>query len=273
MLTLTDAVVEGPDGAVPVRWYRPACPVAPTLLWLHGGGFFRGDLDQPESDAVATALAERGVPVVAVGYRLGPVPGMPWVGRSGTRARRPAPAAHDEVVHVYRSVAERAARGVVLGGASAGACLAAAVTGTLTSTGLDIPAPVGTVLAYGFFHARLPRDAGVLRSVRGHRRLTHAPWALDAANRAYAGTERMRTDRRAFPGGHPVDGFPPTLLVDADLDAMRGSGEQFAAELTAASVPVDRHVLPRSRHAFLNRPGTPDFTTAVDHIATWTAAR
>ena len=43
---------------------------APTLVWVHGGGFFRGDLDLPESDAVARALAERGLPVVTVGNRL-----------------------------------------------------------------------------------------------------------------------------------------------------------------------------------------------------------
>lgn len=269
-MTVADTSVRGPHGPVPLRRYEPAEPTSPTLLWLHGGGFFRGDLDQPESDAVARALVARGVPVVTVDYRLGPLPGLPGVGRRGPRARLGAPAAHDEVVAVYRSLVADAPRGIVVGGASAGACIAAAVSGTLSSTG---HAPVGAVLAYGSFHARLPRDPAVLRSVRGHRRLTHAPWALDAANRADAGPRHAAGDRRAFPGGHPVTGFPATLMLDADRDAMRGSGDRFAAELRAGAVPLDRRVLPGSRHAFLNRPASPDFAAAVDHIASWTTAR
>ena len=269
-MTVADDFVNGPHGPVPVRRYEARVPTAPTLLWLHGGGFFRGGLDQPESDAVARVLAERGIPVVAVDYRLGPLPGLAWIGRRGPRARLAAPAAHDEVLAVYRSVVVDAPRGVVVGGASAGACIAAGVAGTMSS---EADRPVGTVLAYGFFHARLPRDPVVLRSVRGHRRLTHAPWALDAANRTYAPGRRTLGDRRAFPGGHALPGFPPTLMLDADRDAMRPSGERFADDLRRAAVPVHRQVLAGSRHAFLDRPGTTDFDLAIDRIATWMVAR
>lgn len=59
---------------VPVRWYEPwpgsAAAPGPTLLWLHGGGFFRGGLDQPEAHDVARSLAARGVRVATVDYRL-----------------------------------------------------------------------------------------------------------------------------------------------------------------------------------------------------------
>ena len=46
---------------VTVRWYEPwpgtSAPAGPTLLWLHGGGFFRGGLDQPEAhDVLGTRL-------------------------------------------------------------------------------------------------------------------------------------------------------------------------------------------------------------------------
>ncbi|ROP66405.1 alpha/beta hydrolase [Curtobacterium sp. ZW137] len=274
-VSLADDLVAGPSGPVPLRRYEPAAvrPGSPTLLWLHGGGFFRGDLDLPESDAVARALAARGVPVVTVDYRLSPLPGMPWAARRGPRARTPFPLAHREVLAAYRAVSEAASDGVVLGGASAGACLAAAAalaaSGTPASD--DLPAPVGAFLAYGFFHSRTPRVPAITRTVRGHRRLTHAPWALDAANRAHARNGDARADPRAFPGGHPLDAFPPTLLVDAEHDTMRASGERFAAELTAAGVQVVRHVLAGSRHAFLNRPGTPDSTHAIDLASAWLA--
>lgn len=270
-VTLQDDEVAGPAGPVPIRGYRPTVVRAgsPTLLWLHGGGFFAGDLDLPESDAVARALAARGVPVVTVDYRLSPLPGLPLVGRRGPRARTPFPLAHQEVLAAHRSVREQASDGVVLGGASAGACLAAAAALAVAD---DEPAPVGVFLAYGFFHARTPRDPAITRTVRGHRRLTHAPSALDAANRAHARTRGARADARAFPGGHPLHAFPRTLVIDADHDTMRASGERFAAELTAAGVDVERHVLAGSRHAFLNRPGTPDSSAAIELATAWLAA-
>jgi acetyl esterase len=261
---VVDDTVVGPHGEVPIRRYRPAGPAvaAPTLLWLHGGGFFAGDLDLPESHAVALALARRGVPVVTADYRLGPLPGMPWVGRRGPRGRRRWPVPHDDVVAVQRVLRAESSAGLLLGGASAGACLAAGVAAGLVAGGAE--ALDGLVLAYGFFHARLPRDRAVQRRVRGHRRVTHAPWGLDRANRVHGG--EALGEARAFPGGHDLAGFPPTLMVDADRDAMRASGDRFALELGAAGVALERHVLTESRHAFLNRPGTEDFRQAVDLV-------
>ncbi|MBF4607687.1 alpha/beta hydrolase [Curtobacterium sp. VKM Ac-1393] len=262
-VTITGGRVEGPDGPVPIRHYRLADDDGvPTLVWLHGGGFFRGSLDQAESDAVARALAARGVPVVAVDYRLGPLPGMPWIGRTGPRARRRAPHARDEVAAVLHHLADATPAGLVLGGASAGACLAATAV-------RDAPPVVGAVFAYGFFHGRLPHDPGVQRLVRGHRRLTHAPLLLDAANRTYAGP----LGDGAFPAPEDLGAFPRTLMIDAELDTMRSSGDRFARQLGAAGVAVERHVLPESRHAFLNRPGSSDFAAAVDLIASWVVRR
>jgi acetyl esterase/lipase len=81
------------------------------------------------------------------------------------------------------------------------------------------------------------------------------------------------TDSFAFPGGHALHGFPPTLMINADRDPMRASGDQFAAELLAAGVDVEHHVLPDTRHAFLNRPHLDAFTTAIDLMASWSLTR
>lgn len=256
------AVIAGPGGAVPVRRYGR--PDGPTLVWLHGGGFFHGGLDQPESHAVAGALADRGLSVVTVDYRLAPLPGLPWVGRTGTRPRARWPHAHDDVVAVVQDARRRTPGPLLLGGASAGACLASTATLGLLDAG---DPPDGVVLAYGFHHARLPRDRTVQRTVRGHRRVTHAPWALDIANRN-AVPRGSLLERTAFAGGQDLAAFPPTLAVDAASDAMRASGERFAAELVSAGTSVERHVL-ADRHAFLNRPGTPAFVAAIDLIGTW----
>jgi acetyl esterase len=259
-------------GADSLRWYRPdpeGRVAGPTLLWLHGGGFFRGSPAQPEAHDVARVLADRGVTVVTVAYRLAPVPGIGHLRRGRAereRFRRPL----DDVLAALRRTATESPEGVVIGGASAGACLAAAATLHAIDDGA---VPTGAVFAYGFFHATHPRNGDRAHRSRGHRRITHAPWALDVANRNHAGSRQALADRYAFPGGHDLAGFPPTLLVHADRDAMRTSGDRFAAELSAAGADVERHVLPGSAHAFLNRPGSPAFTSGTALIAEWMQRR
>lgn len=67
-----DAEVEGPRGAIPVRYYYPVeQEAAPAIVYVHGGGFVLGNLDT--HDRVCRILAQNaGVPVVAVDYRLSP---------------------------------------------------------------------------------------------------------------------------------------------------------------------------------------------------------
>ena len=52
-------------------WAPPAEPGAhlPVMVWVHGGGFFRGAASEPLYDGAA--LARRGVVLVSVQYRLG----------------------------------------------------------------------------------------------------------------------------------------------------------------------------------------------------------
>jgi len=257
------------DHAVPLRWYRPvsgATSTTPTLLWLHGGGFFRGSPDLPEAHIVAQVLARQGMVVATAGYRLAPLPGLGWVPSLGRQQRVRFPVPLDDVLAAYREVRAAAPGGVILGGASAGACLAAAAALSAVDEGVG---PAGAVFAYGFFHAAHPRTRDSQHRSQRHRRVTHARWALDAMNRSYAGSSDALTNRRAFPGGHDVGGFPPTLLVNAEHDTMRASGDLFATELRDAGVDVEHHVLPGTRHAFLNRPGLAPFDTAVSMIVTW----
>ncbi|MFC5929094.1 alpha/beta hydrolase [Cryobacterium melibiosiphilum] len=269
MPTVSTAGIALPE-PVPVQWYRPT-PVGrpslgPTVLWLHGGGFFRGSLDQPEAHAVAQSLAGHGLSVATVGYRLAPTPGLSWMKTRASIPRGRFPLPLDDVLAAYRSVSAQSPGGVILGGASAGACLAAAAALRATDEGWP---PVGAVLAYGFFHAAHRRTADVQQRATGHRRITHAVWALNAMNRNYAGSRTELNNRLAFPGGHDLHEFPRTLSINAEKDNMRASGDAFASELVDVGVEVQRHVLPGTRHAFLNRPGTDAFATAVSLIAEW----
>ncbi len=188
-----------PHSLVPVRWYGPSpidrSTLGPTLLWLQGGGFFRGGLDQPEAHAVAQSLAHQRLSVATVDYRLAPAPGMSWMKTRAALPRGRFPLPLNDVLAAYRNVRAQSPRGVILGGASAGACLAAAATLGATDEGLP---PVGAVLTYGFFHAAHRRTENVQQRAHGHRRVTHSVWALNAMNRNYAGSQAELANRLAF---------------------------------------------------------------------------
>lgn len=218
---------------------------------------------------MALALAGKGVAVVSVDYRLAPLRGLNWLCRGGDSPRGRFPLPMEDLVTQLREVSRQSAEGLIRGGASAGAYLAASAALRTLKMDLNLG---GVILAYGFFHALHPRPAEIQRRVRGHRRITHARWVLNALNRNYAGVTAL-SDRFAFPGGHDVSGFPDTLMINADRDSMRASGDLFAAELRGAGADVEHHMRPESRHAFLNRPGVQDFTTAIELMASWCVDR
>ena len=258
---MTDVTVAGPRGPVPTRHYAPPAGVAAAsgapIVWVHGGAFVKGGLDQRETHEVAAALAGEGFRVVTVGYRL-------TTRAQVRRVRYPMPL--DDVVAVVRSVQAENPDGVILGGASAGACLSAATVLRIAGE-----APLrGVFFAYGTFHAVLPvASAKLLSAVRGIRRYTHRPTLIGLMNLNYAGSRSAMREAFAFPGGHDLSGFPPSLLVDAESDMMRASGSAFARELGEAGVPVEYHVMDGASHAFLHRPRDPAFPRGLRLIADW----
>lgn len=273
-LLTVQVIVTRPRGPVLTRCYRPPATAStvltPTLVWLHGGAFFAGGLDGPESEAFARALAGRGVRVVTADYPLAPLLSTCWPfpDRSASGVPRSHFPAQVQYVSAVLTQVRAAFTGpVLLGGASAGACLAAGAAAAATAAGARLD---GVVLAYGFFHARLPPRPRALRArLRGRRRFTHTRWPMLAMNLNYAGSRARLSDPSAFPGGHHLVDFPPTLLLDADRDGMRASSSLFATDLAAAGVPVEHRVLPDAVHGFLGRPNEGDFTAGVDVIARW----
>ena len=257
----TDVTVDGPHGGIRTRRYLPPAgvPVASTapIVWVHGGAFVSGGLDQRETHEVARALALEGFRVVTVDYRL-------TTRAQVRRIRYPVPL--DDVVAVVREVQRENPGGVILGGASAGACLSAA---TVLRIRGEVPL-VGVFFAYGTFHGALPKPSAELRSrLTGRRRYTHTPPLIGLMNLNYAGSRAAMLEAFAFPGGHEVSGFPPSLLVDAERDIMRASGSAFAKELGDVGVPVDYHVMEGAGHAFLHRPRDPAFPKGIRLIAEW----
>ncbi|QLD11467.1 alpha/beta hydrolase [Microbacterium oleivorans] len=254
--------VAAADGLV--RVYPAAQPTGGGLVWMHGGGFAHGDLDMPESDAVARGLAARGTTVVSVDYRLAAV------GGSDNRY----PAASDDVLRAWEWTRDNAERWGVdrlaIGGASAGANLAAGATLRLIAAERALPELV--VLAYPTLLAVQPAPGLALRA------------ALDAhPEHDRFGTDVVRTMYENYLGtsviGAPIAAvpalasaaelaqFPPVLMINSEIDELSVSGEVFAATLRSAGRPIDLVVEPGTDHGHLNRPELPGADASIGRIA------
>jgi acetyl esterase len=271
---IENLTVAGPHGSIPVRTYVPS-NATQGLVWVHGGAFAFGDIDQPESDWVARQLAARGVAVVTVDYRLAPVPewasavmGVPV--RGGIHY----PVASEEVTAAFTWAATLvpvlSAGDWSLGGASAGANLSAGAALRMRDEGAALPRTL--LLAYGLFHSELPplrtELATKCESLPPGQGL-FTPDMVQMINLNYAGDPSQLTAVYAFPGGHDLEGLPPTFLLNADVDSLRASGDQFGSELAAAGVDVLIVRETGTQHGHLDNPTLPAATRSIERMATW----
>ena len=268
-LAVADHRIDGPHGTLTVRVYTPGGRVGAGLVWAHGGAFHGGDLDMPESDWVARRLAERGVAVVAVDYRLAPVP--EWSGDRTPADRAHYPVASEEVTAAFRwaTASDTGAPFWAIGGASAGATLTAGATLRLRDTGQPLPQAV--VLVYPVLHAELPPMAAELAAKV---RTLPDPGAAGAEavrrmNLHYVRGPAALSEPYAFPGGHDLTGLPPTFILNSDIDSLRASGQRYGAELAAAGVDIVMIREDGTRHGHLNEPGDPAAARSIDRIADW----
>ncbi len=243
-----DLAVPGPHGPVPVRVYEPggADTARPALLWMHGGAFVFGDLDMAEADRTAREVCVRaGGVVVSVDYRLA-VGGV----------HHPVPL--DDCVAAARWLRDSAAElgvdvdRIHVGGASAGANLAVATTLRLRDE--DSWQPTSLLPVYPVLHAELPAPSDEVAA-----RLDEIPAVLrftaestGGINANYLGGPLSLADGYSFPALADVTGLCPTLLINAEYDDLRTSGEAFTAQLERAGVEVRQVLATGMLHGFLN---------------------
>lgn len=272
--SIQDQQIDGPHGRIPVRTYLPA-EATRGLVWAHGGAFAFGGLDDAESDWVARALAERGTAVVAVDYRLAPV--TAWASAMLGAPERDGvhfPVASEEVGAAYlwatTLVPTIDTDSWALGGASAGANLAAGAALRLRDVGG--PRPASLVLAYGLFHAELPALSAELAATVAAlppEKGVFTPELVQLINSNYVGDVDPLTTAYAFPGGHDLTGLPPVFLLNAELDSLRASGERFAVELAEAGNDLLIIREPGVGHGHFSAPDEDAATRSIDRVATW----
>ncbi|MBF6621517.1 MAG: alpha/beta hydrolase [Patulibacter sp.] len=253
--------VDGGDGPLPARLYRPGGPNEPTVTWqaederlpllvfFHGGGFILGDLDS--HDAVCRMFCRfGGMLVLSVAYRLAP--------------EHPFPAGVDDAIASFRWAVDNAASlgadadRIAVGGDSAGGNFSAVVAQADARS--ERPALALQVLLYPAVDF-VDRSASRERFGRGfYLEAGSMDWveANYLPPEATQSEEFDRADPRLSPVRASVDdlrGVAPAIVVTAGFDPLRDEGEAYARRLSEAGVPVLARRIPDLIHGFANTLG------------------
>lgn len=216
-------------GAIRVRLYEPTGPrLRPLHVFLHGGGWCVGDLDQRDPRCRSIA-AGAGCVVASVDYRMAPENAYPVPLEDCYAALR-------WLVDHAGELGVDAAR-VSVGGESAGANLAAVVALLCRDRGgpslvfqwLDVPATDLTLsqpsidrLGAGYGLTKLDMERYIAAYLRD----------LDPADPYVSPLHH-----------HDLSGLPPALVMTAELDPLCDDGHAYVARLRGAGVEVEHHHL------------------------------
>lgn len=242
-----DLVIPAADGArLPARVYAPlhAPETDELVVWLHGGGWYVGDI--PTFDRVARRLANTsGAKVLLAEYRLAPEHRWP-VQTDDARA----------IVSWSRAAgAEQLAidpARVVLGGDSAGGQLAVVAARHAATDGLP---PLRALLAvYPALDPAL--TSASQREFADGPMLTRAD--MERCWRFYLGdADRADPDVAPLLAGD-LGALPPAWVAVAEIDPLRDDGLALAERLGDAGVAVQTRVFAGMTHGFLRWGGVVD---------------
>jgi len=222
------------SGSAPARCYQPAGDARGLVLYLHGGGWVCGALD--DYDAFARLLAaESGCAVLMLDYRLAPEHPFPagledsedallWIQQAGMQRllgkRAPLIVSGDSAGGNLGIAAVRATRG------RADVALQAWFY-PVTDCDMDRP-------SYKNYSEGMPLLASDMRWFFGH----------------YAPQELWSDPRIAVLRGD-LAGSPPTWVATSEYDVLRDEGEEYAERLRAAGVPAELQRVAGLPHGFV----------------------
>jgi len=262
-VTTEDRQVPGPEGSpdVTVRIYRPtnSTGALPALLWIHGGGYILGDIEQDDISSKELTLAGECV-TVAVEYRLAP--------------ENPFPAPVEDCYAALKWLATHAdelgvdSKHIAIGGGSAGGGLAAGLA-LLARDRAEVDI-IAQFLIYPMIDDRntLPASDALPDSLFWTRESNKIGW------RSYLGCE---------PGGEGIScyaaasraadltGLPPAYIAVGEIDLFAQEDVEYARRLIGAGVCTELHVYPGGCHAFdmmapdasISRQFADDFSRAL----------
>lgn len=241
-MQVSDDIIPPFDDAnptIPIRIYRPdpAAMRSPFILYFHGGGFVKGDLNT--SDTIAWGIAElSGAVVISVDYRLAP--------------EHPFPAASEDA---YNSLCYLAAQAGQLNldalrigvcGDSAGANIAAALC--LLSRDRGGPAIKAQALNYPCLNDEFGAES--------YTQFADGPGLttvdMDYYWDQYLGSQRPTSNGYAAPiKAEGLTGLPPAHIHIAEIDPLADDGRAYAILLKKSGVATELRVARGMVHGYL----------------------
>ncbi|NKB59382.1 MAG: alpha/beta hydrolase fold domain-containing protein [Alphaproteobacteria bacterium] len=257
-MAVDDRTLSCGHGEVRVRVYRPAsaAAAAPCIIYSHGGGFMKGDLDSSDNFAWGVSEETNAV-VVSVDYRLAP--------------EHPFPAAFDDVYGTVCYIAENAAEfsidpsRLAVCGDSAGGNLSAAAC--LAARDKDGPRIAAQSLIYP--------GTGLDQIGGSYDENADAPGLTKLATMKYRDLYLTRPEDHENPYARPViaknfTGLPPAYIHTAQHDPIRDDGEIYAEKLRAGGVDVTYRCAKFMIHGFLRaRALGPGGRAEFESIVSW----
>ena len=235
-----DRAVPGPEGApeVAVRIYRPtqSTGTLPGVLWIHGGGYVIGGVE--EDDLVCQQVAEAvECVVVSVEYRLAP--------------EHPFPAPLEDCYAALKWMSGNASdlgvdpSRIAITGPSAGGGLTAGLALLARDRGevsVAFQAPI-----YPMIDDRNATPSGQANASSRiwSQRYNENGW------RAYVGENAGGEDVSPYAAATratDLSGLPPTYIAVGTLDVFLDEDIEYARRLMEAGVPTELHVYPGLFH-------------------------
>lgn len=218
--------VEGPNGSIPCRAYRPENQdsSAPLIVYAHMGGGVIGDLETCNAFCSVLARIVR-TAVISVDYRLAP--------------DHKFPAGLEDVLAAYRWARDNTARfgaapaPPAIGGDSMGGNFAAIVAQEMKRKGE--PQPAAQILIYPAVD--VASDTPSMTTYADAYPLTRA--TMDWFMGHYMSADADPADPRLSPDRtEDVSGLAPAVIATAGFDPLVDQGEAYAKRLKAAGIPV-----------------------------------
>ncbi len=251
---IDDHMATGQTGhEILIRTYRPldSDHPRPALYWIHGGGLVLSSVRRDDASCAAIAV-ELDIVVASVEYRLAP--------------EHVYPAAIEDTYDGWQFINDHASTlgidktRVALGGASAGAGLAAALTLLVRDRGA--PMPSFQLLRYPMLDDRAltPSSRAVVDPRVWNRESNAYGW------NAYLNGRAGAADVPAYAAAARADdlsGLPPAVITVGDLDLFLDENVDYAQRLDQAGVATELRVYPGAFH------GAPSAAPDAPIIGRW----
>jgi acetyl esterase len=239
-----DREIPSAGGNIPIRIYTPAAtPPFGVLVYFHGGGWVLGNIAMTDQPCRLLANAS-GCMVVSVEYRLAP--------------EHKFPAALEDCYSATKWVFDNAAAlnadsmRIAVGGTSAGATLAAAVT--LMAHDREGPHIAYQLLVYPATTTELTTASHSQFAKDNYYILSRADMEWFWGH--YLARDEDRNNPYACPAyAKNLTGLPAAFVITAEYDPLRDEGEAYAVRLSKEGVSTILKRYDGVTHGFFGMPG------------------